>query len=490
VLDVANIIIDRMDSGLEYFLFLSRLDSPRNCALLRRLKISNMRELADLVAAALNHHGESAATLAREFEHFGRLVRALPAIPSSPRDKMKLRKSNLDGNVAASTREAPNSKPKISRASRKKLKNVAPELLRMVSVPSQHAAAQACTVHKLSIERAIKGLRIVSEARKSRIITQNEKAELKLKLIREGYGAMLRMLKEFPGAQRLVATETANVRRSLRNNKPLIGQRKHVRDSDSKVFLLRSFYLVKCKLKELMVFTSVFESRGSAAVLRTVLDPPQVHRENMKRTLHPSSQRLLTEPNAGGNSENSEGLSFEILNCVLFPARDVKGELEIEYKCRTSIADYLCTIFNEVVGVSVTRAMKYPNPEAFTADDAKRLLRKKIRGIIKARRNVKSAFQWSRSILHVWAQTEDIASIVCSVYRDIASSADSATAECNIPRECFPSLVVTTSHQIYRYIFFNAPSIAAERHDVLRPQRDAARLRNKELSLIFEHEKT
>lgn len=43
-----------------------------------------------------------------------------------------------------------------------------------------------------------------------------------------------------------------------------------------------------------------------------------------------------------------------------------------------SITDYVCEIFQETIGVSVTRAMKYRG--TYTFDDAYHLLNKKLRG--------------------------------------------------------------------------------------------------------------
>lgn len=44
--------------------------------------------------------------------------------------------------------------------------------------------------------------------------------------------------------------------------------------------------------------------------------------------------------------------------------------------------DYICSIFGQRVGVSVTRAMSYPDPKNFNADTAVALLRKKLFGLV------------------------------------------------------------------------------------------------------------
>jgi hypothetical protein len=44
--------------------------------------------------------------------------------------------------------------------------------------------------------------------------------------------------------------------------------------------------------------------------------------------------------------------------------------------------DYIIDIFGTRMGVSVTRAMSYPNPGNFSEDDARRLLYKKLYGLV------------------------------------------------------------------------------------------------------------
>lgn len=44
--------------------------------------------------------------------------------------------------------------------------------------------------------------------------------------------------------------------------------------------------------------------------------------------------------------------------------------------------DYIIDIFGTRMGVSVTRAMSYPNPSNFSEEDARRLLYKKLYGLV------------------------------------------------------------------------------------------------------------
>ena len=62
-----------------------------------------------------------------------------------------------------------------------------------------------------------------------------------------------------------------------------------------------------------------------------------------------------------------------------YGARLLKTEMEVGYFPEGgSITDYTCEMFGTVLGVSVTRAMKYKGD--FTLEDAEKLLNKKMNG--------------------------------------------------------------------------------------------------------------
>jgi hypothetical protein len=69
-----------------------------------------------------------------------------------------------------------------------------------------------------------------------------------------------------------------------------------------------------------------------------------------------------------------------------------------------SINDFVMNAFDTIIGVSVTRAMKYPMNELFTEQDAYSLLIKKLRGINRSSKN--SLIKWKKQILHVWVMNE------------------------------------------------------------------------------------
>jgi hypothetical protein len=144
------------------------------------------------------------------------------------------------------------------------------------------------------------------------------------------------------------------------------------------------------------------------------------HQYKLYHKIKLTTEALLIQntPNAGGNSIESEVLSFEILK-KSFNAKLLKTEMEIKYFPNGgSITDYVCKIFDSVIGVSVTRAMKYR--DQMTAEDASYLLRKKLKGINQSSKN--SLVKWSKQILHVWVQTNYDEVIVEEAWNQIDSS--------------------------------------------------------------------
>lgn len=129
------------------------------------------------------------------------------------------------------------------------------------------------------------------------------------------------------------------------------------------------------------------------------------------------SRRIQNTPNAGGSSVESETLSFELLH-KFFNARLLKTEMEVAYFPEGgSITDYVVVMFGRVVGVSVTRAMKYGSEAVFTNEDAHLLLRKKLRGIKQSSRN--SLVKWEKQILHVWVHDQRVVGVLRQAWAEI-----------------------------------------------------------------------
>jgi hypothetical protein len=125
-----------------------------------------------------------------------------------------------------------------------------------------------------------------------------------------------------------------------------------------------------------------------------------------------NAQQVRDKENAGGASIVSEVMSAEVLS-VLYGAKNVRTEMEIEYLFSNwKIADFIVEMFDERVGVSVTRAMGYPDESTFDEEEALRLLNKKIVGLVLARNGVSDRDSFYKSVLHVFAQSERIAHLL------------------------------------------------------------------------------
>lgn len=124
---------------------------------------------------------------------------------------------------------------------------------------------------------------------------------------------------------------------------------------------------------------------------------------NMK--LSDEAVQIKETPNAGGSSVESETLSFEIFKAC-YNAKLLKTEMQVPYFPEGgSITDYVINMFDKVIGVSVTRAMKFDGAE-FTLEDADYLLRKKLRGVRQSSKN--SLLKWDKQMLHVWLFDENV----------------------------------------------------------------------------------
>ena len=121
--------------------------------------------------------------------------------------------------------------------------------------------------------------------------------------------------------------------------------------------------------------------------------------------LTPGGQVVLMTDNAGGSSLLSEVFSFEVLaRCEM--ATLLKTETEILYSVQGGkITDLLVEIDGVKVGVSVSRAVKFPRDEQtlYTKEAATTLLDKKLRDILASSQNVREEDRWVKQILHIMA---------------------------------------------------------------------------------------
>ncbi|KAF9922731.1 hypothetical protein FBU30_007152, partial [Linnemannia zychae] len=130
--------------------------------------------------------------------------------------------------------------------------------------------------------------------------------------------------------------------------------------------------------------------------------------------------RMLNLPNAGGSSLLSEVLSCEMLFRCL-DARLAKTEMEIRYIfAYQPMTDYTISLpglaSDYHVGVSVTRAFAYKG--AYRRSECRKLLKKKLSGIIASTRNVMDE-RLFKQILHVWVPNGKVARTVQATYRTL-----------------------------------------------------------------------
>jgi hypothetical protein len=122
--------------------------------------------------------------------------------------------------------------------------------------------------------------------------------------------------------------------------------------------------------------------------------------------------------NAGGQSEISELYSIDYF-ARNYNADEFIFEEEVKYWIQYKMVDFICTINGERVGVSVARAMGYPTPDRFTLEHARRLLLKKLTGLIVARNAVIKSQSFFKSVLHIWCQSSQIAMLLHEAFENL-----------------------------------------------------------------------
>lgn len=181
---------------------------------------------------------------------------------------------------------------------------------------------------------------------------------------------------------------------------------------------------------------------GDSQLLESVLD---FTGEPMFATteLTDEGQAMASKGNLGGSSLNSELMAFELIHrCD--QAKLLKGEAEIVYAVDGKKTDLLVEIDGEKVGVSVVRAMSYPEGAAFPLEQAKSLLQGKLEDVQKSSANVAAEDKWSKQILAVMAQTPEHAAAIVESY----AAMDATTKGDTI-------VVVTVTEGVDQFIYYN-----------------------------------
>lgn len=146
---------------------------------------------------------------------------------------------------------------------------------------------------------------------------------------------------------------------------------------------------------------------------------------DLPNTLCEAAARSLDIENAGGNSQLSEAYSMDLF-CTSYNATDIVYEKEVQYWIDYKMVDYVCLVRGERIGVSVTRAMGFPDDTSFHYLDAERLLEKKVYGLVIARNAVCKKHRFFKSILHIWCQTSRIAVMIETAFHKLVLSSSSS----------------------------------------------------------------
>lgn len=119
--------------------------------------------------------------------------------------------------------------------------------------------------------------------------------------------------------------------------------------------------------------------------------------------LSPGGKEVIDDGNLGGSSLESEAISYEVLyRCEL--ATLLKTESEVIYQDPAGKkTDLLVDLDALSVGVSVTRAVGFPQDGPYTVADATTILTKKLGDIPLSTANVSAGDAWVKQILHIIA---------------------------------------------------------------------------------------
>ena len=176
------------------------------------------------------------------------------------------------------------------------------------------------------------------------------------------------------------------------------------------------FVFIEDSVNWFKLYNSATDS--SPIVLTSAISISAPRRTDFK--LSHGALRCLTTPNAGGTSEWSEAISFEILRFA-YGATLLRTEMEIEYRGASKITDFAVMINGAHLGVSVTRAMSFGR-DIFDFEEAVRLLTKKLEGVVASTRGVIKSHRWKRQILHVLCEDYHNQDLLLDAYETLDAS--------------------------------------------------------------------
>jgi hypothetical protein len=161
--------------------------------------------------------------------------------------------------------------------------------------------------------------------------------------------------------------------------------------------------------------------------------------------LTPEGKAMWDKGNLGGSSEASEVMAFEMLHrCD--GAKLLKTETEIVYDTNSKKTDFLVEIDGDKVGVSVVRAMSYPEGSPYPLQTAIDHLKGKLSDILLSSASVSAQDAWKKQILAVLAQSPDHASAIQQAWDglDAATKADTIVS-------------ITVTDGTDQFLYYNGP---------------------------------
>jgi len=190
-----------------------------------------------------------------------------------------------------------------------------------------------------------------------------------------------------------------------------------------KSYHVRDDFTITSPIQNTFTIQNAIINTTQSGIVRCTFEANVSEKEKIR--LCDGSSRILRLPNAGGNSIWSEIVSFEVLSSM-FNAKLLRTEMELEYwPLGCKITDYSVEMLGQIIGVSVTRAIKFAG--TFTAEDANVLLRKKLDGINVSSRCVVPEQSWSKQMLFVWATDERVADIIMNQFAQVEDELKSNT---------------------------------------------------------------
>nr|WP_321412752.1 putative metal-binding motif-containing protein [uncultured Carboxylicivirga sp.] len=137
--------------------------------------------------------------------------------------------------------------------------------------------------------------------------------------------------------------------------------------------------------------------------------------------LLPDGQVVYSAGLDGGTNIVSEALAMDVLTRYS-GAILTATENEVVYNTVGSIFDFLVQIDNIPLGVSVTRAVKFPYDDPYTVNDAEALLNNKLVSIIESLNNIDSQYGISKGVLVIMAYSQSHSDLLQITFSNMEAS--------------------------------------------------------------------